>query len=538
MPEKLGETLASWVEGADVVVRNKVNDYAYQLWLYEHCNYRTTIVEYTKGKRKGKQEFKHIEPPGIDQGYSAYVPEELKPLTPELFRNAVTYRFYLAWQLHEKNPKHFKQPNKNRLPCKSVLLTKELFELKGDKLIIKRRGEVLDVISLLLHRPYEKQPNMVYLRQEGHNWYVGFSYDDETTEKDSLEITEDLLEKYSKDGQVISVDNIEEDTNAYDYGVVKSCVDKNGQEYGWDKETWEMQLKDRKRLESLQKAMSYKKPSSRAYKKLKERFDRTQEKLNGRVREMNQKGSYEAATSEGFLQVIEDTKLFNLIKKNEPKHDGYEYQPNGQRAKAGLNKALASRCLGDLQQKTEHKIIREEKLPIWMPSHHTSCTCIACQSRKAENRKSQDKFKCVDCGEEGNADQHAAQYMAHKAAHVIQFLVYSLLWMQSKQVKRNLNGKSYGNNRNTSKEVDKRSKKGVKTTPIKNFSLGTNVLNYLFTGSAKTARVSLKVSGLVKRVLPQMDTVGEKDRFIADISNALSNNLLVLYEMPTQKRKL
>jgi hypothetical protein len=135
--------------------------------------------------------------------------------------------------------------------------------------------------------------------------------------------------------------------------------------------------------------------------------------------------------------------------------------------------------------------------------------------------------------------------MAHKAAHVIQFLVYSLLWMQSKQVKRNLKGeingsKSYGskNNRNTSKEVDKRSKKGVKATPIKNFSLGTNVLNYLFTGSTKTARVSLKVSGLVKRVLSQMDTVGEKDRFIADISNALSNNLLVLYEMPTQKRKL
>jgi hypothetical protein len=65
---------------------------------------------------------------------------------------------------------------------------------------------------------------------------------------------------------VISVDKIEADTNAYDYGVVKSCIDKEGVEYGWSKETWEMQLKDRKRLESLQKAMSYKKPSSRAYK--------------------------------------------------------------------------------------------------------------------------------------------------------------------------------------------------------------------------------------------------------------------------------
>ena len=63
-------------------------------------------------------------------------------------------------------------------------------------------------------------------------------------------------------------------------------------------------------------------------------------------------------------------------------------------------------------------------------------------------------------------------------------------------------------------------------------------MNYLLTGSTKTARVSLKVAGLVKRVLSQMDTVGEKDRFIADISSELSSNLLVLYEMPTQKCKL
>jgi hypothetical protein len=241
VPEKLGETLALWIEGADIVVKNKVNDYAYQLWLYEHCRYRTTIVEYTKGKHKDKTEFRNLEPPKLDQGYSAYVPEDLKSLPPEIFRNAVTYRFYLTWQLHEKNPNHFRPPNKNRKNCKSVLLTKELFELKGDKLIIKRRGKVLGVISLLLHRPYEKQPNMVYLSQVSGKWYVGFSYDNETTTKDSLEITEDLLEKYSEEGQVVSIDKIAADTNAYDYGVVKSCVDKNGIEYGWTKETWEQQ---------------------------------------------------------------------------------------------------------------------------------------------------------------------------------------------------------------------------------------------------------------------------------------------------------
>ncbi|WP_267283318.1 zinc ribbon domain-containing protein [Marinobacter gelidimuriae] len=39
-----------------------------------------------------------------------------------------------------------------------------------------------------------------------------------------------------------------------------------------------------------------------------------------------------------------------------------------------------------------------------VPAHYTSQTCPACQTVSAENRKTQARFECVECGFSENAD--------------------------------------------------------------------------------------------------------------------------------------
>ena len=43
-----------------------------------------------------------------------------------------------------------------------------------------------------------------------------------------------------------------------------------------------------------------------------------------------------------------------------------------------------------------------------IPAHYTSQTCPACGTISSENRKSQAKFACIECGFSGNADLVAA----------------------------------------------------------------------------------------------------------------------------------
>lgn len=81
------------------------------------------------------------------------------------------------------------------------------------------------------------------------------------------------------------------------------------------------------------------------------------------------------------------------------------------RQKAGLNRALAdsgmTRFVTLLRYKTIPKAasVRE----VW--PQYSSQTCSKCGHVSAENRLSQDKFKCVSCGHEENADTNASKVL-------------------------------------------------------------------------------------------------------------------------------
>ena len=497
MPDEVARVLDTWIDAANKVVENKVNQYELDLWHYKHCMQRTSRYQH-----KDKPRFRTLKEPKLDYSYSKYwVKDKTKYMPPEILRNAITFRFYTPYELHEKDPETFGKPSRDR-DAKSVLLTKELFEFNADctRLTIKTRKGYVGTVSINQHQSCDK-PKMVHMTHENENWYVSFSYDDNKLPPTALDYLQQCVHKYTKDDEVVSVKEILSTVNGYDYGIKIGCIDKEGMTYGWDEKLWNRQLNDQRRVDGLKSAQSKKIAGSHRYEKTDNRIITVNERMINRRKHVNHQGSHDVSKTNYFIQAIEDTKLGNLLKKCEPKFNGYEYLPNGQKAKTSTLKALKSRSIGDLQVKTEYKTVRERKLAVWVPAHGTSCTCIKCGDRHKENRLTQSQFKCRKCGESENADKHAAQYIAHITAHNIQFLVYALIWMQHRKV---------------------------------SLSAGTAV--FLLTGKKKTACISLSLGGLLGRV--RSCIIGKDPKlwnlFQRDLTAQLPGNLLTMHDAPTK----
>lgn len=78
------------------------------------------------------------------------------------------------------------------------------------------------------------------------------------------------------------------------------------------------------------------------------------------------------------------------------------------RAKAGLNRGLASAAFATLRAMLEYKAKANGVTVVPVPPRNTSRTCHQCGHTAAENRESQAVFCCVNCGHTANADTHAA----------------------------------------------------------------------------------------------------------------------------------
>ena len=76
--------------------------------------------------------------------------------------------------------------------------------------------------------------------------------------------------------------------------------------------------------------------------------------------------------------------------------------------KAGLNRAVLDSSPFELRRQLQYKLTWRGGLLVAVPSQNTSRRCPACGTVSAENRKTQEKFRCVQCGFTANADFVAA----------------------------------------------------------------------------------------------------------------------------------
>ncbi|MBP7493567.1 MAG: transposase, partial [Rhodoferax sp.] len=98
---------------------------------------------------------------------------------------------------------------------------------------------------------------------------------------------------------------------------------------------------------------------------------------------------------------IEDLRVRNMSKSA----TGDTEKPGKNvRAKSGLNKAILDQGWFEFRRQLEYKLGWNGGTLVAVPAHNTSRTCPCCGRIAKENRLSQAKFLCIDCGYEENAD--------------------------------------------------------------------------------------------------------------------------------------
>ena len=81
-----------------------------------------------------------------------------------------------------------------------------------------------------------------------------------------------------------------------------------------------------------------------------------------------------------------------------------EQQGRNVRAKSGLNKAILDQGWFEFRRQLDYKLAWNGGHLIVVPPKNTSRTCPCCGHISKDNRITQARFACVECGFEENAD--------------------------------------------------------------------------------------------------------------------------------------
>jgi len=154
------------------------------------------------------------------------------------------------------------------------------------------------------------------------------------------------------------------------------------------------------RLRKAQQAMSRKTKFSNNWKKAKARVQRIHFPIGNARRDYLHKST--TAISQNHAMVcIEDLQVRNMSKSAA----GTTEQPGKHvRAKSGLNKAILDQGWFEFRRQLDYKLAWAGGHLIVVPPQNTSRTCPACGHVSADNRQTQARFLCVECGFEENAD--------------------------------------------------------------------------------------------------------------------------------------
>jgi len=154
------------------------------------------------------------------------------------------------------------------------------------------------------------------------------------------------------------------------------------------------------RLRKAQRAMSRKQKFSNNWKKAKARVQRIHSRIANARRDYLHKIS--TAISQNHAMVcIEDLQVRSMSKSAAGTADA---PGRNVRAKSGLNKSILDQGWFEFRRQLEYKLVWNGGYLIAVPPQNTSRTCPCCGHISADNRQTQAKFECVECGFDENAD--------------------------------------------------------------------------------------------------------------------------------------
>ena len=158
--------------------------------------------------------------------------------------------------------------------------------------------------------------------------------------------------------------------------------------------------KHQQRLARYQRAMSRKQKFSNNWKKAKAKVQKIHTLIANARRDYLHKATTTISQNHAIV-CIEDLQIRNMSKSAA----GSSEKPGKNvRAKSGLNRSILDQGWFEFRRQLEYKQAWRGGYVIVVPPRNTSRTCPACRQVSADNRQTQVRFACVECGFEENAD--------------------------------------------------------------------------------------------------------------------------------------
>ncbi|WP_457858458.1 RNA-guided endonuclease InsQ/TnpB family protein [Psychrobacter pulmonis] len=221
--------------------------------------------------------------------------------------------------------------------------------------------------------------NVTISKKSGH-WYVSFG-------------TERELDEKPRHPSKTAI--------GLDMGISKLLTTSNG-EYIKPKNSFKAnQLK----LANLQRGLAKKVKFSENWKKQNRKIQKLHHHIANIRHDYLHKISTDISKNHAMI-VCEDLKVVNMSKSAS---GTVENKGRQVKAKSGLNKSILDQGWSMALTMLEYKQQWQGGLLIKVNPRYTSQTCFECKHVAKENRRTQAKFECVECGYIANADVNAAR---------------------------------------------------------------------------------------------------------------------------------
>lgn len=158
--------------------------------------------------------------------------------------------------------------------------------------------------------------------------------------------------------------------------------------------------KHQQRLAYYQRCMSKKMKFSSNWKKAKADVQRTHTRIANARKDFLHKATTTISQNHALV-CIEDLQVRNMSRSSK---GSVERHGKKVAQKSGLNRAILDQGWGEFRRQLGYKLAWNGGMLLAVPPHNTSRTCPCCGHVAKDNRKTQAKFVCVDCGYENNAD--------------------------------------------------------------------------------------------------------------------------------------
>ncbi len=158
--------------------------------------------------------------------------------------------------------------------------------------------------------------------------------------------------------------------------------------------------KHQQRLARYQRRMSRKDKFSSNWKKAKAKVQRIHTDIANARKDFLHKTTH-AISKNHALVCIEDLQIRNMSKSSK----GNRENPGKKvKQKSGLNRSILDQGWGEFRRQLDYKLAWNGGILLAVPPHNTSRTCPSCTHVSKDNRLTQARFLCVNCGYDNNAD--------------------------------------------------------------------------------------------------------------------------------------